>query len=177
MVAANAGILPSAQLIQPGLIQQRYIQPQVAIQQVAQPILAKQVEEYDPNPQYSYAYDVQDSLTGDSKSQQETRSGDTVQGQYSLIDADGLRRVVDYTADPVNGFNAVVSREPLVAKTIVAQPALVKSVVAQPYVAQQALLAQPSLLRSSLVGQQLIGGQQILGGPQLLRSQLGVAHL
>lgn len=29
------------------------------------------------------------------------------------IDSDGYRRTVDYTADPVNGFNAVVNREPL----------------------------------------------------------------
>lgn len=50
-------------------------------------------------------------MTGDSKSQQETRSGDVVQGRYSLIEPDGTRRTVDYTADPVHGFNAVVNRE------------------------------------------------------------------
>lgn len=54
-------------------------------------------EDYDPNPQYSFAYDVQDSLTGDSKAQHETRSGDVVQGSYSLIDADGFKRTVEYT--------------------------------------------------------------------------------
>lgn len=70
-------------------------------------------EDYDPNPQYSFAYDVQDGLTGDSKNQHETRSGDVVQGSYSLVDADGHRRIVEYTADPHNGFNAVVHREPL----------------------------------------------------------------
>lgn len=45
--------------------------------------LAKAVvaEEYDPNPQYSFGYDVQDGLTGDSKSQVESRSGDVVQGE------------------------------------------------------------------------------------------------
>ncbi|CAH2054505.1 unnamed protein product, partial [Iphiclides podalirius] len=79
-----------------------------AIAKVAAP-----VDEYDPNPQYSYAYDIQDALTGDSKSQQETRSGDVVQGSYSLNDPDGTRRTVDYTADPHNGFNAVVRKEPL----------------------------------------------------------------
>lgn len=68
---------------------------------------------YDPHPQYTYAYDVQDSLTGDSKSQQETRNGDIVSGSYSFIEADGTKRIVEYTADPVNGFNAVVHREPL----------------------------------------------------------------
>lgn len=61
-------------------------------------------DEYDPNPQYSFAYDVQDGLTGDSKSQHETRSGDVVHGSYSLIDADGHKRTVEYTADDHNGF-------------------------------------------------------------------------
>lgn len=89
---------------------------------IAQPILTKQAEDYDPNPQYSFSYDIQDGLTGDSKSQQESRDGDVVKGQYSLTEADGSRRTVDYTADPVNGFNAVVSRQPLALKTIAAQP-------------------------------------------------------
>ena len=71
--------------------------------------------DYDPNPQYSYAYDIQDALTGDSKSQQESRSGDVVQGSYSLVEPDGTVRTVDYTADPVNGFNAVVHKTPLAA--------------------------------------------------------------
>ncbi|KAK9301618.1 hypothetical protein QLX08_006054 [Tetragonisca angustula] len=75
--------------------------------------LAKVTLNYDPHPQYTYAYDVQDSLTGDSKSQQETRNGDIVSGSYSFIEADGTRRIVEYTADPVNGFNAVVHREPV----------------------------------------------------------------
>ncbi|KAH1020158.1 hypothetical protein HUJ04_009875, partial [Dendroctonus ponderosae] len=77
---------------------------------------------YDPNPQYSFAYDVQDSLTGDSKSQIESRNGDIVQGQYSVADPDGTRRIVDYTADPINGFNAVVRKAPLaVAAPVVAR--------------------------------------------------------
>lgn len=87
------------------------------------PIVAKAqiAEEYDPNPQYSFAYDVQDSLTGDFKNQQETRNGDVVQGSYSLLEADGSRRIVEYTADPVNGFNAVVHKEGLVAPAPVAK--------------------------------------------------------
>ncbi|XP_077272906.1 cuticular protein 1 [Temnothorax americanus] len=75
--------------------------------------VAKAVDaDFDPHPQYSYAYDVHDSLTGDAKSQQETRDGDLVQGSYSLLEADGTRRIVDYIADSVNGFNAVVRKEP-----------------------------------------------------------------
>ncbi|XP_032669070.1 SWI/SNF chromatin-remodeling complex subunit SNF5-like isoform X1 [Odontomachus brunneus] len=73
------------------------------------------LEEFDAVPQYSFAYDVQDAVTGDSKAQYETRNGDIVQGSYSLIEADGTRRIVEYTADPINGFNAVVSREPATA--------------------------------------------------------------
>ncbi|XP_049948121.1 cuticle protein 18.6-like [Schistocerca serialis cubense] len=41
----------------------------------------------------------------------ESRSGDVVQGSYSLAEPDGSIRTVDYTADPVNGFNAVVHKE------------------------------------------------------------------
>jgi hypothetical protein len=73
----------------------------------------------DPNSQYSYAYDVQDALTGDFKGQQESRSGDVVQGSYSLVEPDGTRRTVEYTADPVNGFNAVVERHPVAVRAVV----------------------------------------------------------
>ncbi|XP_018566845.1 cuticle protein 21-like [Anoplophora glabripennis] len=101
-----------------------------AIAKVAAPIAKAVVaEEYDPNPQYSYGYDVQDGITGDSKNQFETRNGDVVQGSYSLTDPDGTRRTVEYTADPVNGFNAVVHREPLAAKAApvaYAAPAIAK---------------------------------------------------
>lgn len=69
--------------------------------------------EVDPHPQYAFAYNVQDALTGDSKSQQEVRDGDVVKGSYSVVDADGSLRTVFYTADPINGFNAVVQRGPV----------------------------------------------------------------
>jgi hypothetical protein len=100
-----------------------------AVAKVAAPVAVD--TDYDPNPQYSYAYDIQDALTGDSKGQQETRSGDVVQGSYSLVEPDGTRRTVEYTADPVNGFNAVVHREPAVvakavAPAVVAAPAVAK---------------------------------------------------
>lgn len=45
------------------------------------------------------------------KDQQESRQGDNVQGQYSLVEPDGHRRIVQYSADEHNGFNAVVTRE------------------------------------------------------------------
>ncbi|XP_055710290.1 larval cuticle protein A3A-like [Phlebotomus papatasi] len=77
---------------------------------VAAPAAVIKTEEYDAHPQYSFSYDVKDAITGDNKNQHETRDGDVVQGQYSLIEPDGTRRTVDYTADPVNGFNAVVTK-------------------------------------------------------------------
>lgn len=51
-------------------------------------------------------------LTGDSHGQYETREGGVVKGAYALMDSDGTRRLVEYTADAVNGFNAVVSKQP-----------------------------------------------------------------
>ena len=107
LAVASAGIIPAATTF--------------AAAPVAAIAPAARLEEFDPHPQYTYGYDVKDALSGDSKTQVETRDGGFVQGQYSLNDADGYRRIVDYTADPVNGFNAVVRREPLVAA--VAAPA------------------------------------------------------
>jgi Insect cuticle protein len=96
---------------------------------VAAPAIAK--VEYDAHPHYSYTYSVNDALTGDNKGQSETRDGDVVTGQYSLVEADGTRRVVDYTADPVNGFNAVVRKEGAVK--VVAPVAKVIAPVAAAY--------------------------------------------
>ncbi|XP_068154351.1 larval cuticle protein A2B-like [Drosophila tropicalis] len=128
IAAANAGILPAAQVYHAAPAVATYAAPAAVahyaapavVKTIAQPVLAKAAEEYDPHPQYKYAYDVQDSLSGDSKSQVEERDGDVVRGEYSLIDADGFKRTVQYTADPINGFNAVVNREPLVKAVAVA---------------------------------------------------------
>ncbi|CAG9133498.1 unnamed protein product [Plutella xylostella] len=66
----------------------------------------------------SFSYGVADPLTGDFKSQVESRAGDQVTGQYSLLEADGSRRTVDYAAG-AEGFNAVVRKDP----AVVAAPA------------------------------------------------------
>ncbi|XP_068140818.1 larval cuticle protein A2B [Drosophila tropicalis] len=63
--------------------------------------------------QYEFHYSVHDGLTGDVKDQFEHRRGEYVTGRYSLIEPDGHRRIVDYTADPLLGFNAQVRREPI----------------------------------------------------------------
>ncbi|CAH0401201.1 unnamed protein product [Chilo suppressalis] len=46
----------------------------------------------------------------DKIAQWETRHGDVVQGEYSLVEPDGNIRLVQYTADAVRGFNAVVKK-------------------------------------------------------------------
>ncbi|XP_050071219.1 cuticle protein 19.8-like [Anopheles maculipalpis] len=70
-------------------------------------------DEYDRDD-YSYGYAVRDELSGDIKSQQETRNGDRVRGQYRTLESDGTERIVDYTADDIRGFNAVVRHQPSV---------------------------------------------------------------
>ena len=54
-------------------------------------------EPYDANPQYTYGYSVQDLTTGDQKSHSETRNGDVVTGEYSLVEPDGALRTVKYS--------------------------------------------------------------------------------
>ncbi|KAL1506708.1 hypothetical protein ABEB36_006021 [Hypothenemus hampei] len=116
---------------------------------VAKAVVAAHAEEYDPNPQYSYGYEVQDGLTGDNKYQQETRNGDVVEGSYSLVEPDGNRRTVDYSADPVNGFNAVVRREPaaVAVKAVAAAPAIAKVATPIAYSAAPAPLTRFAIPR------------------------------
>ncbi|XP_053995841.1 larval cuticle protein A3A-like [Hylaeus anthracinus] len=128
VAAANAGVLAPAPLAYAPAAPLTYTAAApLAVAPVAKTLavapVAKAVDaDFDPHPQYSYAYDVRDSLTGDDKSQQETRDGDIVQGSYSLLESDGTRRIVDYVADPVNGFNAVVRKEPAAASIVAAAP-------------------------------------------------------
>lgn len=59
-------------------------------------------------PKYEYKYGVYDPKTGDKKEQYESRIGDAVKGQYSLLQPDGTTRIVKYTSDKKGGFNAEV---------------------------------------------------------------------
>lgn len=100
----------------------------------AKPTLVKKIE-YEAPAEYAFEYSVHDEHTGDVKSQKEVRHGDNVEGHYTLIDADGHRRVVHYTADEHNGFQAKVEREYVGAKYVAAAPAkVVKYVEAAPAV-------------------------------------------
>ncbi|XP_073843921.1 uncharacterized protein [Musca autumnalis] len=105
---------------------------------LAAPVVAKaavvEPEVVDAHPQYQFAYNVQDTLTGDSKTQEETRDGGVVRGSYSLIEPDGSRRTVNYYADDINGFNAVVQKDVPVAAPVVAKA--VAAPLAAPVVAK-----------------------------------------
>ncbi|CAD7086505.1 unnamed protein product [Hermetia illucens] len=103
----------------------------------AAPTVLKTVE-YEAPAQYDFSYGVSDPLTGDHKSQAESRHGDNVHGSYSLIDSDGFKRTVEYTADEHNGFNAVVRREPLAHAVAAPVAKVVAPVAAVAPVAQYA---------------------------------------
>ncbi|KAL5278744.1 hypothetical protein ACFFRR_003393 [Megaselia abdita] len=79
------------------------------------PVYAHPVKhvEYETPIKYDFNYGVNDPHTGDIKEQTETRDGHNVQGSYMVVDPDGFKRIVEYTADEHNGFNAVVRREPI----------------------------------------------------------------
>lgn len=64
--------------------------------------------DYHSYPKYKFSYKVKDPHTGDFKSHWEQRDGDKVTGEYSLKEPDGSTRLVEYTADKHEGFNAVV---------------------------------------------------------------------
>ena len=102
-----------------------------------------------------------------------------------MIDADGYRRIVDYTADDVHGFNAEVRREPLegfkapVVHKVIAQPQyhsapaqVVQKVIAQPqyYSAPaqvvQKVIAQPQYYSApAQVVQKVIAQPQYYSAP------------
>jgi hypothetical protein len=96
--------------------------------------------DYYDHPRYSFNYGVQDHSTGDIKHQSEFRDGDVVKGSYSLVEPDGSIRTVDYTADDVNGFNAVVHKTaPTVHKAaVIAKPIVHKPIYHKPIYQVQA---------------------------------------
>lgn len=55
------------------------------------------------HPKYEFEYKVEDPHTKDNKFQHEARDGDFVKGVYSLHEADGSIRTVEYSADKHTG--------------------------------------------------------------------------
>lgn len=101
--AAQAKVVPVAPAA-------KIVTPTVPAAKIVQVLPARAQVQPAADPSYTFAYQVQDKITGDSKAQEETRNGNFVKGRYSLIEPDGTRRTVDYTADPTNGFNAYVQK-------------------------------------------------------------------
>ncbi|XP_037819148.1 uncharacterized protein LOC119608702 [Lucilia sericata] len=66
--------------------------------------------DYVAKAEYNFAYGVEDADAHILHNRNEMRDGDAVKGVYSLIDPDGALRVVKYTADDINGFQAEVIR-------------------------------------------------------------------
>lgn len=63
---------------------------------------------FQAKPDYKYAYGVEDPHTGNQQTHQESRDGDAVSGEYSVVQPDGVVRTVKYIADSINGFRASV---------------------------------------------------------------------
>ncbi|XP_070499696.1 cuticle protein-like [Chironomus tepperi] len=126
----------------PAVVKQ--IQP-AYIKQVQPALIKKVAYEQEAPANYEFNYDVHDSHTGDIKQQHEVAKDGAISGEYSLIDADGYRRIVSYTADDHHGFVANVRREPVEGHKIVAQPTYAKVVapVVQKYVAPTPVYSAP----------------------------------
>lgn len=109
-------------------------------------------------------------MTGDEKEQHETRDGDFVRGSYSLVEPDGTRRIVQYTADSINGFNAIVSKEPL---THVLERTSIHSLPENVIEAKQT----PIAVDVPAISHQVIGNPNVLVDDSLLStSPIVVSH-
>ncbi|XP_029159444.1 larval cuticle protein A3A-like [Nylanderia fulva] len=137
-------------------------------------------ENYNSHPRYSFGYSVADGLTGDNKAQEETRNGDVVEGSYSLIEPDGARRIVSYAADPINGFNAVVQRDPSITAAAAAaatvHPVLAPSVIAAAAPVAVAVRPQATVLGSPFLRQPAISGitNVLAANPGLVGVRVGL---
>ncbi|XP_019532705.3 cuticle protein 19-like [Aedes albopictus] len=67
-------------------------------------------EDYFTYPRYKFEYGVKDEHSLDHKSHWEYRNGDVVKGQYTMDEADGTQRIVEYSSDHETGFQAHVKR-------------------------------------------------------------------
>ncbi|CAK1580883.1 unnamed protein product [Parnassius mnemosyne] len=103
---------------------------QAPVAYAAAPIGKVAYAEEDTPANYEFSYSVHDTQSGDIKQQREQRAGDSLQGSYSLVQPDGVHRIVEYTSDHEHGFNAVVRYEgqPIEAPVKVAYAAPVAKV-------------------------------------------------
>ena len=127
-----------------------HYQQQPAVIKSYQPVVqhVKHVEHEEP-ANYDFEYGVHDDHTGDVKTHHESAKNGVVEGYYSLIDADGHKRTVHYTADDHHGFNAQVQREPVQGHVVKAAQPVQKYVAPAPQYysapAQVKVVAQPAI--------------------------------
>ncbi|KPI97780.1 Cuticle protein 8 [Papilio xuthus] len=113
--------------------------PVISHAAVAPRLIAAHQDEY-AHPRYDFSYSVADGHTGDNKSQQESRDGDAVHGQYSLLEADGSVRTVQYSADDHSGFNAILALSAVLAVTAA-------GLLPQPHYSSAAAVSSQSIVR------------------------------
>jgi len=65
----------------------------------------------EPGMPYDFEWAVNDSESGNKYDHQESSDGDITRGVYRVLLPDGRTQVVSFTADAVNGYNAVVTYE------------------------------------------------------------------
>uniref|UniRef100_A0A1I8PSZ8 Pupal cuticle protein Edg-84A n=1 Tax=Stomoxys calcitrans TaxID=35570 RepID=A0A1I8PSZ8_STOCA len=128
---------------------------------VSAALIPENAEQLDPHPSYEFAYNVDAQESGDIKAQQESRDGENVQGEYSLNDADGYKRIVTYSVNGEGGFRAFVRRERLsdvkqAAAVPKATPKPLTTVTPKPIIPTQAptkkpIVQQPAYLRTAIV--------------------------
>ena len=103
--------------------QQVFQQPQQVFQQPQQVYQQRpndDSQEYeDADGSYEYSYKVEDDYKLNYHNRYEKRTGNTVNGRYSVVDPDGSLRTVEYSASPNTGFVAKVSVEENVVPAIV----------------------------------------------------------
>lgn len=88
---------------------------------------------------------MSDPHTGDNKHQEETLANGVVHGSYSLTEPDGTIRKVTYTADKINGFNAVVEKSGVAHHAAPVAKVVAPVLAHAPYVAHgPALLGGPA---------------------------------
>ncbi|OWR42311.1 putative cuticle protein [Danaus plexippus plexippus] len=109
-------------------------------------ILSYDILEGTSQKNYDFEYSVNDPSTGDNKAQWEVREGDVVRGAYSLVEPGGSIRIVEYTADPIRGFNSKMRRigpksHPPTVR-VAAAPVVVAEVEEEPQVAPIAIEKQ-----------------------------------
>ncbi|KAG8229054.1 hypothetical protein J437_LFUL005687 [Ladona fulva] len=142
LATVNAAVIQTPVYHTPVVYQTPVVVAKTPVTKVAKVPVVEE-SDFDPNPSYSFSYDVHDEITGDSKSRSETLDNGVVTGSYSLVYPDGVRRTVEYTADDVHGFNAVIHEEP---PNVVIKTPVVKAVAPAPVIpVKPAVVATPAV--------------------------------